>query len=455
MYPLKKALVNKAGLLASALIALLVITSCSDSGTSTTGITPLSRDAADAGAINNATLKKEDNGEHSDTDPGHSHSPDQQHGEAGNVVTSTTVLALAAIPTSTCGNFIQEAGEQCDAGLSGDATCTANCTLKEGRGGEIVAENFCGDGTRDAGEQCDDGNSNNTDSCTQYCKLAVCGDGYTQPSNGEQCDDKNKVDSDGCSNACQKQGTTATLTATGVTATPPTTPDNGNTYRTTTTTDTPNQPDTRPDICPKPINFDDMQPGPAKRALGVCIDRARNANHSRTGDLTYIENGEGNAVKTGTYLDVLHCDANCIGSLVKSSAECINGWSESAYPDKGGWERYHCYCEHDYVQADGSCALKMASPEEDKPEGGKVATEDASIVTDATGKDFTNELNAGDVVNIGNLEFEVDVFKVANQPLSSGCSSDDLPLCDNMTACEAAGGGWGEWVFGGGVCGEP
>jgi len=216
MYPLKKALVNKAGLLASALIALLVITSCSDSGTSTTGITPLSRDAAETGAINNAALKKEDNGEHSDTDPGHSHSPDQQHGEAGNVVTSTTVLALAAIPASSCGNLIQEAGEQCDAGLSGSATCTANCTLKEGRGGEIVAESFCGDGTKDAGEQCDDGNSNNADSCTQYCKLAVCGDGYTQSANGEQCDDKNKVDTDACSNKCQRQESTAAVTTTTV-----------------------------------------------------------------------------------------------------------------------------------------------------------------------------------------------------------------------------------------------
>jgi len=217
MYPLKKALVNKASVLASALIALLIITSCSDSGTST-GITPLSRDAAETGAINNAALKKEDNGEHSDTDPGHSHSPDQQHGEVGNVVTATTVLALAAIPASRCGNLIQEAGEQCDAGLSGSATCTANCTLKEGKGGEIVAENFCGDGTRDAGEQCDDGNSNNADSCTQYCKLAVCGDGYTQPSNAEQCDDKNKVDTDACSNKCQRQESTAAVTTTTVTA---------------------------------------------------------------------------------------------------------------------------------------------------------------------------------------------------------------------------------------------
>ena len=94
----------------------------------------------------------------------------------------------------------------CDDGPSGSATCTANCELKEGRGGVPVAENFCGDGTLDAGEQCDDGNADNTDSCTQYCKIAICGDGYTQPSNGEQCDDGNKNDSDSCNNSCQRPG---------------------------------------------------------------------------------------------------------------------------------------------------------------------------------------------------------------------------------------------------------
>ena len=80
---------NKAGLLGSALIALLVITSCSDSGTSTTGITPLSRDAAEAGAINNATLKKEGDHDHGPqghestgiADPGQGEGLDHQHGE--------------------------------------------------------------------------------------------------------------------------------------------------------------------------------------------------------------------------------------------------------------------------------------------------------------------------------------------------------------------------------------
>ena len=88
MYPLKKALVNKASVLASALIALLIITSCSDSGTST-GVTPLSRDAAETGAINNATLKKEADHDHGPqghestgvANPGQGEGLGHQHGE--------------------------------------------------------------------------------------------------------------------------------------------------------------------------------------------------------------------------------------------------------------------------------------------------------------------------------------------------------------------------------------
>ena len=205
---------NKAGLLASTIVALLVITSCSDSGTSTTGVDPLSRDAAEAGAINNAALKREDH-DHGPQGheavgiaaPGQGEGLGHQHAEPPEVVAGT-VLTLATIPASSCGNFIPEAGEMCDDGPSGSATCTANCELKTGKGGEIVAENFCGDGKRRIidGEQCDDGNADNTDSCTQYCRFAACGDGYTQPSNGEQCDDGNKNDSDSCNNSCQRPG---------------------------------------------------------------------------------------------------------------------------------------------------------------------------------------------------------------------------------------------------------
>src|SRR4051794_28911217 len=39
-------------------------------------------------------------------------------------------------------------------------------------------------------EECDDGNTIDTDTCTQQCKLAACGDGFIQATaNGEQCDD--------------------------------------------------------------------------------------------------------------------------------------------------------------------------------------------------------------------------------------------------------------------------
>ena len=235
---------NKAGLLGSALIALLIITSCSDSGTSTTGVAPLSRDAAEGGAINNATLKKEGDHDHGPqghestgvANPGQGEGLGHQHGEPREIITTTTVLALAAIPASRCGNAIQESGEQCDDGPSGSATCTANCTLKEGKGGEIVAERFCGDGVRvvSLGEQCDDGNNNNNDSCTNSCKKAICGDGYTQSANGEQCDDKNKVDTDSCNNSCQKPDSTTTVTTTEETTT---TTEDGNTRVTTIATD--------------------------------------------------------------------------------------------------------------------------------------------------------------------------------------------------------------------------
>ena len=206
---------TKVSLSVIAVASILLLASCSDSDTST-GVTTGRQAANDASTQTVMHQATAGTGEHSDTDPGHSHSPDQQHGEAGNVVTATTVLALAAIPASTCGNLIQEAGEQCDGGPSGNATCNADCTLKTQRGEIIATVLFCGNGIVDSGEQCDDRNDSNEDSCTQYCKIAVCGDGYTQKGNGEQCDDKNKVDTDACNNKCQRQQSTTVVTTTTV-----------------------------------------------------------------------------------------------------------------------------------------------------------------------------------------------------------------------------------------------
>jgi len=67
--------------------------------------------------------------------------------------------------------------EACDdAGMS--VSCLDDCTIS-----------FCGDSvTNDvAGEACDDGNQSNTDTCTNTCELARCGDEFIGP--GEVCDD--------------------------------------------------------------------------------------------------------------------------------------------------------------------------------------------------------------------------------------------------------------------------
>jgi cysteine-rich repeat protein len=71
----------------------------------------------------------------------------------------------------------------------------------------------CGDRWLDSvrGEECDDGDTDNTDKCTNTCKLASCGDAILQPrgadgANGggddEVCDDGNRSDNDGCSSVC-------------------------------------------------------------------------------------------------------------------------------------------------------------------------------------------------------------------------------------------------------------
>jgi cysteine-rich repeat protein len=60
--------------------------------------------------------------------------------------------------------------------------------MREGQG--------CGDGILQANEECDDGNGYNTDGCTNDCKKAFCGDGFTYDG-VEQCDDGNTNDLDG------------------------------------------------------------------------------------------------------------------------------------------------------------------------------------------------------------------------------------------------------------------
>jgi len=99
---IKKGLINKVSLLGSALVALLIITSCSDSGTSTTGVNPMSREAAESGDLNQVDLKRDDHGHHIGADRNHSHSLDQQHADPAdpNSVIDRSVSPAPAVITS-------------------------------------------------------------------------------------------------------------------------------------------------------------------------------------------------------------------------------------------------------------------------------------------------------------------------------------------------------------------
>jgi len=95
----------------------------------------------------------------------------------------------------TCGNGLEEAGEECDAGgqnsdIEPDA-CRTTCQLAT-----------CGDSVVDTPEQCDDGNNDDTDGCLNSCEVAMCGDGVVQ-TGIEQCDDGNTTPGDGCDESCQ------------------------------------------------------------------------------------------------------------------------------------------------------------------------------------------------------------------------------------------------------------
>src|SRR4051812_22364245 len=68
---------------------------------------------------------------------------------------------------------------------------------------EALQLSICGNGIVEPGEDCDDGNLIATDSCTDVCKFAVCGDGITDLADGEECDDGNTDENDNCTAACR------------------------------------------------------------------------------------------------------------------------------------------------------------------------------------------------------------------------------------------------------------
>jgi len=110
-----------------------------------------------------------------------------------------------------CGNGVVEAGEGCDDGNRNDTDqCSNSCKLGDGeqcthddqcasnicKDGICVGADICGNGALEAGEQCDDGNVFPGDGCSPTCTLEptlvaggeFCGDGIVQATVGEQCE---------------------------------------------------------------------------------------------------------------------------------------------------------------------------------------------------------------------------------------------------------------------------
>jgi hypothetical protein len=107
---------------------------------------------------------------------------------------------------AVCGNDVVEDTEECDDGVGGvpteSADCDADCTASA-----------CGDGTINMadGEGCDDGNPDNGDACVM-CQTAFCGDGHVHDG-VEECDDGN-VDDNACDSMCEVPRRTVFVTST-------------------------------------------------------------------------------------------------------------------------------------------------------------------------------------------------------------------------------------------------
>ena len=149
--------------------------------------------------------------------------PCQSDGDCGPRLSCNEGLCGGVGGAPLCGNWLMEAGEQCDDGNTDEHDeCTPACRLpvcgdgfigpdEECDDGDTLADetctadcqlpSVCGDGVIEPGEECDDGSANGpSSSCTAACTLAACGDGLVGP--GEECDDANEDDTDSCTVAC-------------------------------------------------------------------------------------------------------------------------------------------------------------------------------------------------------------------------------------------------------------
>lgn len=124
-----------------------------------------------------------------ETDSGTSSASETGSSTDGAAETSTTG---STGPASFCGDGAIDADEECDDGndIPSDS-CTDTCKHAT-----------CGDGAVFAGvEPCDDGNDDNTDDCLAGCVLPSCGDGHVWAEH-EECDDANDDEHDGCESSC-------------------------------------------------------------------------------------------------------------------------------------------------------------------------------------------------------------------------------------------------------------
>jgi cysteine-rich repeat protein len=76
--------------------------------------------------------------------------------------------------SSSCGNGVVDADEQCDDGAANGTPndrCDAKCHLVRPPTGPGGSEPVCGNGDLESGEQCDDGNTDDGDGCSSTCQL--------------------------------------------------------------------------------------------------------------------------------------------------------------------------------------------------------------------------------------------------------------------------------------------
>lgn len=177
--------------------ALVSVTACSSSGGDGTG--------AGAGAGGTSASAGGMGGESSDGTGATSSSGGKGSGgssNAGGTSTGGTSSGGASAGGSDTGGLGGSTGAGDTGGTGGGDTGGTGGGGTGGSSGPAV----CGDGQVQAPEPCDDGDFDNTDDCTEQCKLPACGDGYVQPSANEDCDDGNGANGDGCNNDCSASG---------------------------------------------------------------------------------------------------------------------------------------------------------------------------------------------------------------------------------------------------------